>query len=460
MGNIEKYQNIIHALLKISSLVVESKDLAFIYKEIHNIIQQILYAKNFAIVRYNENDKAIVFDYFVDEIDAGRMKGQVYPLGRGLSSYVINSRAPTLISGEDILKLQGEGTLNLLGTLPKSWMGAPIQNIDTVYGLIFIQSYTGRHMYTQEDLNILTFVASHLSIVFETKLIIESEKSALKLIHKNYNLINHQKETLESTLKELKEAQSELIEKEKMASLGGLVAGISHEVNTPIGICVTGASHLLSETKLFNEKCEAGTATNEDLNVFLEDIKESSTILLSNSHKAANLVSSFKMVAVDQSSNEVREINLSNYLDEIMVSLRPMLKKMPHEIFIDCDESIRLYTIPGAISQVLTNLITNSIKHGFESKSKGHIYIKVEDKGGVVIDYQDDGIGMKENELSQLFEPFYTTKRASGGSGLGAHLIYNLVTQSLSGKINVSSQVGKGLHFQISIPKLPLKKSL
>lgn len=454
MNHTNNYQNVRHALLKISSLVIESKDLTFLYHEIHEIIKDILYAKNLAIVRYDADTSSLLFDYFKDEKDGNSTQGKTILLGQGMSSYVIESRKPTLFSKNDILELQLKGSLNALGSLPISWMAAPIQNLNTVYGLIIIQSYSYDCVYSKEDLDVLEFIASHLSIVFETKLIIESEKAALKLIHKNFDLINKQNLELERTLKDLKEAQSELIEKEKMASLGGLVAGIAHEVNTPIGICVTGASNLVTITNQFKSKYEAGTATDQDLSELIEDVNESSSILLSNSRKAAHLVSSFKMIAVDQSSNEIREIDFAQYLEEVMLSLRPMLKKLPYKITINCAKNIRLRTIPGAISQVLTNLITNSITHGFEGRKTGNIVIDIHYKNGIVMNYSDDGIGMDDNKLIKLFEPFYTTKRGFGGSGLGAHLIYNLVTQSLSGNLSVSSIPDQGLFFKISLPNL------
>lgn len=454
MSESNKQQNIIKALLKISSLVVESKDLTFLYHEIHRIISEILFAENVAIVKYNNENKTILFDYVEDERDSAQMKGKTYPLGQGLSSYVFSQRGPVLLSEQEILEMIDDGTITLIGTLPKSWMGVPIQNADTFFGLVIVQSYVDECIYTKADLDLLAFVASHLSIVFETKNIIESEKSALKLVNKNYDLINQQKQALESTLSDLKEAQFELIEKEKMASLGGLVAGMAHEVNTPIGICVTGASHLQAESSLFKEKIEAGTANDQDLYDFLDDVNESCLILLNNARRAADLVGSFKMIAVDQSSNKIRDIVVAKYLDEVMLSLRPMLKKLPHEITINCNENINLRTIPGALSQVLTNLITNSISHAFEGRESGRIHIDVTESDGVTINYNDDGIGMDPKALSKLFEPFYTTKRGFGGSGLGAHLIYNLVTQSLAGKLSVSSQPGEGLFFKITLPNL------
>jgi signal transduction histidine kinase len=454
MTNKFNNQNIIQAMLKISSLVVESKDLNFLYHQIHEIIKDILNAKNFAIVRYDADARTILFDYFKDEKDGKSVEGRTIPLGQGLSSYVIESRSPILFTNKKIIELQQKGVLNVFGSLPMSWMAAPIQNLDTIYGLIITQSYSNDTIYTKDDLNILTLIASHLSIVFETKLIIESEKAALKLIHKNFDLINKQKLELEKTLKDLKEAQSELIEKEKMASLGGLVAGIAHEVNTPIGICVTGASNLITVTNHFKDKCQAGTANDQDLSDLLEDINESSSILLSNSRKAAHLVSSFKMIAVDQSSNETRKIDVAQYLKEVIISLRPLLKKLPYKININCAKNIQLSSIPGAISQVLTNLIINSVTHGFEGRSSGNIVIDIAYNDGITMNYSDDGIGMGENELTKLFEPFYTTKRGFGGSGLGAHLIYNLVTQTLAGKLSVSSIPGEGLFFVIFLPNL------
>jgi len=258
---------------------------------------------------------------------------------------------------------------------------------------------------------------------------------------------------LDRSMTELKETQQQLIESEKNASLAGLVAGVAHEINTPIGVSVTASSHLGDEIKTLSQRVDNNQITKTDLDDFIEDAKEASNIIDSNLQRAAELVKSFKRVAVDQTSNETRAINLRSYFDEILLSLRPKLKKTAHEIHNNIDESINITTSPGALSQIFTNLIFNSLIHGFENMDCGNINI-----GGTLIEgvlsitYQDNGKGMKQSHRKKIFEPFFTTKRGEGGSGLGMHIVYNLVTQSLQGTICCDSEEGEGCLFTLEIP--------
>jgi signal transduction histidine kinase len=168
------------------------------------------------------------------------------------------------------------------------------------------------------------------------------------------------------------------------------------------------------------------------------------------------LIRSFKQVAVDQSSDQVRDIALAEYIEDTLRSLRPKFKRTRHSIEVVCDPELRLRSIPGALSQVLTNLVINSITHAFEQSDEGHIRISAKgDDEAVTIDYQDDGVGMNPAALRRLFEPFYTTKRGQGGSGLGANIVYNLVTGKLGGTIAVDSKPGRGLHYRIHLPSDP-----
>jgi signal transduction histidine kinase len=167
------------------------------------------------------------------------------------------------------------------------------------------------------------------------------------------------------------------------------------------------------------------------------------------------LVRSFKQVAVDQTSDNVRSFNLRKYLDEVLLSLQPKLKGKPIEVAVDCPADIQMESFPGAVSQIVTNMVVNSLVHGFGEGQSGSIKIKgkLED-GHVHLDYSDDGIGMDQATLVQLFDPFFTTKRGSGGSGLGAHILYNLVTGPLGGTVKVVSAPGMGLHYSLRFPKV------
>ncbi len=258
---------------------------------------------------------------------------------------------------------------------------------------------------------------------------------------------------LDASLSELKQTQKQLVESEKMASLAGLVAGVAHEINTPVGISVTAASHMHVELNQINQQFKAGTLSAEMMQEYLEDAKSAINIIQNNLNQAATLIRSFKQVAVDQSSEEIRHFNLKEYLDEIVLNLKPKLKQTQHHIAVEVDEDIQLTTVAGALAQIITNLIMNSLMHAFDQKTSGTMKISAELEDQVLLlVYQDDGRGMNPETQKNIFEPFYTTKRGSGGSGLGMHITYNLVTSTLKGHIECISSEGQGAQFVISIP--------
>lgn len=261
---------------------------------------------------------------------------------------------------------------------------------------------------------------------------------------------------LQSTLEELKTTQERLVETEKMASLGTLVAGVAHEINTPVGIGVTAASHLEQESRRLGQSIAAGTLSKTELHRFRDTAQESSELILRNLERASQLIKSFKQVAVDQSSEQRRQIFVRQYLDEILFALRPRLKRSNHVIEVDADEHLTADTYPGALYQIIVNLITNSLAHAFEEGQSGHILIRAErHEGEIGLLYVDDGIGMNEETVKRIFEPFFTTKRGRGGSGLGMHIVYNLVTRMLGGNIKVRSAPGQGMAVEIRFPAAP-----
>jgi signal transduction histidine kinase len=259
--------------------------------------------------------------------------------------------------------------------------------------------------------------------------------------------------SLTETLNTLSQTQSQLVQSEKMASLGGLVAGISHEVNTPIGIGMTAASHLEDEVSRFKVSYEAGNMKRSALEDFMRHALESSSIILQNLKRASSLIGSFKRVAVDQTSEEWHSINVHEYIDDIITSLRPRFKGSNIIVENLCDRDVDFYTNPGAIYQVISNLMLNSLLHAYDEGQSGVIHIYCEfDQRQLTLTVQDDGKGIPEESLSKIFDPFFTTRRGTGGSGLGLHLVYNLVTTGLQGSIDVQSTVGRGVVFKIMLP--------
>ncbi|OHC63188.1 MAG: hypothetical protein A3H93_01745 [Rhodocyclales bacterium RIFCSPLOWO2_02_FULL_63_24] len=248
-------------------------------------------------------------------------------------------------------------------------------------------------------------------------------------------------------------AQKELLGAEKLAALGGMVAGIAHEINTPIGIGVTAASYLQEQAREFGKLYAAGQVKRADMEAHLRAIDETSASLVLNLQRAVGLVKSFKQIAVDESSDERRCFNLKEYIDEILDSLRPRLKRTEHLIEVRCPDELELDSYPGAFSQILTNLIINSLIHGFEHLAAGRIEIVAGRAGNELsLNYRDNGCGMDAEQVKRVFEPFFTTRRGRGGSGLGMHIVHNLVVKKLHGRIECRSAPGAGVEFSIAVP--------
>jgi signal transduction histidine kinase len=242
-------------------------------------------------------------------------------------------------------------------------------------------------------------------------------------------------------------------ELERMAALGGLVAGISHEVSTPLGLVVTASSHLKDECGRYNSLYRENALTKTDFEELLKQFSELSDIIVTNISRTAELIQSFKQVSVDQASRQMRLFNLRRYIHEIMMTLKPRLKRVKHKIAINCPDSINLNSYPGAFAQIITNLIMNSLTHGFENIEQGLIEINaVYENSVLTLIYRDNGVGIPEENLPKIFQPFFTTKKDKGGSGLGMHIIYSLVTETLHGNFECKSSSGSGVEFTLRIP--------
>lgn len=253
---------------------------------------------------------------------------------------------------------------------------------------------------------------------------------------------------------DLKQAQQTLVESEKMASLGSLVAGVAHEINTPIGISVTASSYLQERVADFKQHIESKQLSRSYLTEFTVNLDESMQLLQGNLRRASELIASFKQVAVDQSSEARYNFSLADNLHQVVVSLGHKLKKAQCEVDIQCDPKLSIFSFPGSFTQIYSNLILNSINHGFDNWDKPKkITIKVEQQGEeLLIDYSDNGRGIPPEILPRIFDPFVTSKRGQGGSGLGTHIIYNLVVQLLRGRINCISEPEQGAQFHIRLP--------
>lgn len=308
-----------------------------------------------------------------------------------------------------------------------------------------------------QNINTLLKKTEKLLISKDEKLeqtLLQNTKLVEKVQTRTSALKDSNKELL-STLEKLHQFQDELVETEKMASLGDMVAGIAHEVNTPLGLGVTASTLLSDQLTEIKRLYEDKTLRSSQLRKFLLQGEENIGIIYRNLDRAAQLISNFKKVAVDQSNIDILEFNVSNLLEEVRLTLKTKLHKNNIELIIDCPDDLNIESKPGPISQILVNFIINSIVHGFENKPNGIININVVYLSDQLhIRYRDNGIGIDESIKEKIFDPFTTTKRGSGGSGLGLHLVFNIVTQALNGQIYFESKSTTGAEFNISFPAI------
>ena len=272
-------------------------------------------------------------------------------------------------------------------------------------------------------------------------------------LNKAKKLLETELANKESSLQDLQNAQRQLVQAEKMASLGTLVAGVAHEINTPLGVALMCASHIIDETKKLTESFSGKQLKKSDLAQYIGVCDEASHTLLDNVQKSCSLIQSFKQLAYDQVTDEHRVVEIGKLLSDVALNLSPVWRKAGHSVAVICDTPIQVDSYPGALSQIFTNLIINSIDHAFDPDETGHITISAARvHRNVQIIYQDDGRGIPKDVSEKVFDPFFTTKRSSGNTGLGMHIIYNIVTGKLGGQIKLHDDTGRGVMISITFP--------
>ncbi len=263
------------------------------------------------------------------------------------------------------------------------------------------------------------------------------------------------RQNAEKALRDLTDTQESLIQAEKMASLGQLVAGVAHEINTPVGITLTAASFLAERTTELSAAMAGAGIRRSDLDRYVGQAAETTALMLANIQRAADLIQGFKQVAVDQTSGERRAFDLATYIDEVLVSCGPMLRKTRHRVVAECPDGLAVEGYPGALSQVLTNLVVNALTHAYGPDDAGTLRIEVTrgDPDTVELTFADDGRGIPAEHRDRIFDPFFTTRRGQGGSGLGLHIVYNLVTAVMGGTVAVDSG-DTGTTIRIRFPRV------
>ncbi|MDV6316161.1 GAF domain-containing sensor histidine kinase [Idiomarina sp. HP20-50] len=336
-------------------------------------------------------------------------------------------------------------------------LDVPLRHKGEMIGVLCCESRKASRRWTSNE---VAFVGMLADIYGRAVSAAERERFEVLLVRQNEQLesmVEERTESLTKALDNFKQAQERLIETEKMAALGKLVAGVAHEVNTPLGVSVTAVTHCEHRLKKLDQAFSDGSISRKQLQTFISNSFEAYQLLSSNLERAATLIQNFKKTAVDQSSFELVVCELNNYLHALVLSLKPMVKKKSVSIKIDCDDTIVLRTYQGALAQIVTNLVSNTNDHAFAEADENHqIHIQTEQEdNGVRFYFRDNGKGMASDTIKNIFEPFFTTSRQTGGSGLGLSIVYNLVTRKLKGEISVQSTPGQGTEFSFFLPDLP-----
>ncbi|MEP3427749.1 MAG: HAMP domain-containing sensor histidine kinase [Roseibium sp.] len=300
--------------------------------------------------------------------------------------------------------------------------------------------------------------------VDEIGILASSLQSMVQRRHLDLQKIQEYQTNLEELVaqrtEQLKLVQEELIQADNLAALGALVAGVSHELNTPLGNALMAATTIKDSTVYLNSELEQQTLSKDMLESEVKRISETAIIIEKTLGRARDLVGNFRQVAVDRQSEKKRAFNFDHIIRETLATLQPTLRKTPFKVELELDADMEIDSYPGAVSQLVSNLVENAIKHGYEGRNTGTISLWsqiVEDESNpgsqiIIFKCRDDGVGIPEKNLKKVFEPFFTTKFGKGGSGLGMAICYQLVTEALKGVISVSSNVGKGTEFTIEFP--------
>lgn len=269
------------------------------------------------------------------------------------------------------------------------------------------------------------------------------------------NALRFSRDEAERASKRLRDTQAELVQAEKLASLGGLVAGVAHEIATPVGVGRAGATHIVEQVREVRQLFDEGGLRRSRFERFLDGLEEAADLVASNIQRAANLIQGFKRVAVDQANEQRQVFELKGYLDDVINSLQAELNRTGNRVEVDCPEGITLDSYPGAIALIVTNFVMNALTHAFDAGSQGTVRFTARSDGDEVeLRCSDDGKGMPMEVISRIYDPFFTTRRGRGGSGLGLYLVFNSVTKVLGGRIEVESEEGRGTTFVVRFPRI------
>lgn len=341
------------------------------------------------------------------------------------------------------------------------WSYPVISPDGEIYGSL-AAFFTETRTPTDEEINALEYEAKILSIIIERSRNIDAIKKANSdlefRVKERTRELSESNMLLNKALEQRNEVRLQLLEMENMAALGTMMSSLTHEINTPIGVAITASTYLKAMQQSSQDMFNDNTLKRSDLEAFYAECNEASDIIERNLNRTSQLIRTFKQLSVDQHSQEARPLNLCLYIDEVLLSLKPRLKRYGHVFCIDVNADLEIRSNPGALSQILINLIMNSAQHAFEAGESGQITIKARLETDsqlnhhLFLAYSDNGKGMTEHTVSNIYKPFFTSARHAGGTGLGMHICYNLAVEALNGSIDCESSVGKGTKIILRFP--------
>jgi signal transduction histidine kinase len=429
-------------------------DLKTALAALHQALRGMLYADNFFVVMLDERREWLHFPYFCDPYDhfweplpfhEGGLQGS-------LSAYVVGAGRIVRGTTAELLQQAGHSDTveeDIFGPVAHDWLGVPMAVGGEVLGALVVQSYDPARRFADGDPSVLSMVAEALAVALHRRRVREALQ---RTVAERTAELQAAKDAAEEALAALRSTQQQLLLAEKMASLGQLVAGVAHEVNTPLGVALTAASLLQVKTSEFERRQQEGALTRRGLADFLAVAAESSAMILRNLERAAQLVHSFKQVSVDRTTDGRRRFFLDTYIGELLASMATLWRQRPVTVTLQCPSDIEMDSYPGTLGQVLGNLLQNALLHAFASDQTGEIQIAAAelDADWLAITVSDDGGGIAAELQQRIFEPFFTTRRSRGGTGLGLHIVFNLVHHKLGGRVSVSSLPGSGSCFRLN----------
>jgi signal transduction histidine kinase len=439
-----------------------SDNVAEQYAQIHDALNHLMFAKNFFVMTLDSSGKNLAFDYKEDEYDN---YSPILPIREGLlqgslSAYVVKSRkvirGPSIELAKEVMgfekteEVSYETKLSEYGVDAYDWIGVPLVIGQDVFGAMVIQSYDENIKFDEQAPTLLAAVAEAIASSLQRKKV---RKELEEQVFQRTAELADSNSQLALAVTQLKLAQKQLIETEKQASLGRLVSGIAHELNTPLGISITANSLIEDNIHGFVNKFESNSLTKTGISTFLESMLSSGKLLSSNLNKTGALIERFKEIATSQQSDSISRFNLKVLIDEIIFSQRSAQVDLGYTLKITCTNKLKVNSYPNLIKRIIFQLIENSVKHAFLGQADGQISINFQQvRDMIVIQYCDNGVGVDSEFSKTIFDPFITTDRFGGSVGIGLHIVSNIVTQRLKGAIKINDKPACGFMLEITFP--------